>query len=333
MPDEASREAGANALERLQRLLDDPEASRGEGHVHWPVVPAARLPPTQRSRAEALYRRLVERKLAGDATLRGRLLDLLAHTREAGSLPFWRELLAEPLRPRDPFRRPEVRRAVAAVARLALDGDADAGDLLRGCLHAEQPEVRAHAVEDLLHVAAERGEAAAEMLEALSAVADEDPARAPRLRARLALRSLGREPPLDHPDALHRFRVDEGPAEELRVLGRESVARLHAMVLEALNEPAGSGTVRVPLPAARDVVTLPGRASAGSGPTSREVRIGELGLVPGGRVYAMVGSSDEPKPVGLLLEAMDPAEPDAREDPGASDEPDEADGPEDPDAA
>jgi hypothetical protein len=197
------------ALDRLEVYLDNPPKRPNLMDVTPRVWDAlGGFDPDDLSRAQALYRRVVEAGGTGTTYVQEALLELIAAAQAPASIPFWLETL-DVHRRRDAFAGQRRVTALSALALLAVrQDDPAAHDALRQAARHDHPEVRALAVQTLGRVYTEMERPLPpEVLDELAEIATGDPAFGPRFHARALLRTADRPVPPDNPGGAYAFKV------------------------------------------------------------------------------------------------------------------------------
>lgn len=228
------------ALDHLQEFLDQPPKRRNLwdvrlGLLHRPYG----LPHDQVTRAQELYRRIVQVGGIGNVYAQETLLELIAATEDPNSIPFWLDLV-NLARPRDTFSARRRTIALAALARLALDTESpEAYAALRQLTRHTRPDIRALAVYYLgrAYLDAERP-LPDKVIAELSEMALRDTAFEPRFQARALLRHTRNAVPLDNPGGAYAFKVkykwDKSISRTLELKSEQSLEDLHFAIQHAL---------------------------------------------------------------------------------------------------
>lgn len=239
----AEHQAKAHAaLDRLSDFLDHPPIKWGRfnktglGYGGGGVGFAT----TDLPRAQELYRRVYEARGTGVSFIQESLLTMMAEAEDPETVPFWLEVL-DLSRPRDSFTTQRRMLALAALAHLAIGGDApQASAALHGAIRHAHPDVRAVAVWYLSRTYLDTQRPfPSDILADLTDIATHDAAFTPRFQARAALREAELPVPLDNPGGVYAFKVkfmwDKRIFRTIELKSEQTLDTLHFAIQEAIS--------------------------------------------------------------------------------------------------
>lgn len=192
-------------------LVDPPEKINYDklhlGALRWPVPIA--LPAQVVTRAQSLYRRVYELGGSGVTYAQEGLLNLIALSKDPGSVPFWLEILSF-AKPRDAFRQGRLTLALSALALMAVRKELPAA--YQGLLNVAETHPDSTARGLALHYLGKvytdtQRSLPAELRTEIRQIVESDPAFEPRFQARSLLRKHDVPVPLDNPDGAYAFKV------------------------------------------------------------------------------------------------------------------------------
>lgn len=154
------------------------------------------------------YRRVFESEARGNVDVQALLLNLIAASEDAASIPFWLDTLTLH-KQRDVFRPQRQSIALAALARLAIrKNEPGAYRALWELIYHRDPAVRGLVIHYLgrAYQAAEQSPPPA-LVGELEDIALQDTFFEPRFQARMLLRVAGLPAPLDNPGGTYVFKI------------------------------------------------------------------------------------------------------------------------------
>ena len=196
-------------LDQLEHMLDNPPPPKRYNlmdvrlSARWGGV----LAMEDLSRAQKLYRRVYETGGTGSVYIQEELLELIARTAEATTIPFWLGLL-DLNKPRDTFANKRRDLVCSALGLLMFhDNEVATEALWQSTLHMLH-DVRVSAMyairQVLIHKRRKPNKA---IVQRLTDIATHDFSSAVRYLARLTLRTLSLPVPFDNPGGTYAFKV------------------------------------------------------------------------------------------------------------------------------
>ena len=198
-------ELNAYLNEQASRRVDLRDVGR---KLYWGRHSFIGFTPADLPRACETYRRIFAREISGSVEVQAMLLNLIAASEDATSVPFWLDALTL-YKQRDVFRPQRQTIALAALARLAIrHNEPEAYEALRQAAFHREPGIRGLAVHYLGRAYHEAGRPLPSLLLAeLEDIALQDAFFEPRFQARMLLRPAGIAVPFDNRGGTYSFKV------------------------------------------------------------------------------------------------------------------------------
>jgi hypothetical protein len=304
------------ALRRLEKFLSNGSAHSAEVvMMSQAFARPGGLPLEDVAYVHDLYRRVVKAGAGCTDALEEPLLQLVADTEAAVSIPFWLEIL-DLVCAGDRFAARRRDMALAALACMAIGRQSPgAYDALGRAAHHGEKEVRALALHYLRRAYAEVGRVPpGHVCDDLLDIALSDEWFAPRYQARLALQAVDLPLPVDNLGGAYRVAVSSDPGggdgHKVEVRSEQTLDDLHLAIQHALDWDAGGrysfhmrgrpwdGDYTIPCPEGREGVRH-----------TDETLIGELGLELGQRFLYVFDHQEEARCQIEVVDIVPEAEP------------------------